>query len=77
MILALVIESGEALQVAALGVEGGLGVAGDFGHEVDLGVRQACLGRFNDGGNVMGWIFDRIRAVSAIHSSRIRSEFIP
>jgi hypothetical protein len=57
MIVELVIESEEALQVAALGAEGGLGVGGDFGHEVDLGVRQACLGRFNDGGNVMGWIF--------------------
>lgn len=43
--------------VAALGVEGGLGLAGHFGHKVALGqVGEACFGSLDDGWNVMGEI---------------------
>jgi hypothetical protein len=51
----LVVEGEEAVEVAALGVEGGLGLARQFGHEVEgRQVSRAGFGGFDRGRNAMG-----------------------
>jgi hypothetical protein len=51
----LVIEGEEAVEVAALGVQGGLGLAGDFGRKVERSkICQTVFRGLDEGWNVMG-----------------------
>jgi hypothetical protein len=51
----LVIEGEEAVEVAALSIQGGLGLAGHFGDEVEGGeAGETSFGGFDRGWNVMG-----------------------
>jgi hypothetical protein len=51
----VMIEGQEAVQVAALGIQGALRLAGGFGDEVECGeIGEMGFGAFNGGWNVMG-----------------------
>jgi hypothetical protein len=60
MFVEVLVEGQEALQVAAFGIEGGVGMPGGFGHQVDSGeFHQAVFCLLDMRQNVMGWILSQ------------------